>query len=384
MADISKITPLGSQTTYNLKDATAREQALIVADQTTQYNYAIAASIEKTSASPTSTPYNDIVIPAGEYHLEFDYNTSAASQFIIAKGHYTTLVNVLPYIPQGTGHYTTTVTLSENASAYYWYCDGTGTLSNIMIMPKSLYDSGFTDYQPYALPNTKITPELIELVDSGAKNLWSFGGSIEKASSGNAINVAFMLKAGTYVFSCKIASGGTGSTQLKFTDGSATGTTIATQTWGNTSAGTMSVTYTLTSDATYVVMYTNGSFSYTECMLCSKAAWDVSQKFVPYRPTYEETVEQVAENENNISSIMMSGTARTANLNNIAVNDFGVYTNNSSNLPSADYCFVRTSVNPEAPTTSRLQEAFVMSTGVSYIRTMGGGEWHNWLQITNA
>ena len=27
MADISKITPLGSQTTYNLKDATAREQA---------------------------------------------------------------------------------------------------------------------------------------------------------------------------------------------------------------------------------------------------------------------------------------------------------------------------------------------------------------------
>lgn len=27
MADISKITPPGSQTTYNLKDATAREQA---------------------------------------------------------------------------------------------------------------------------------------------------------------------------------------------------------------------------------------------------------------------------------------------------------------------------------------------------------------------
>lgn len=145
--------------------------------------------------------------------------------------------------------------------------------------------------------------ELIELVDSGAKNLWSFGGSIEKASSGTAISTAFTLKAGTYVFSCKIASGGTGSTQLKFTDGSSSGTTVATQTWSNTTAGTMSFTYTLTSDATYVVMYTNGSFSYTECMLCSKAAWDVSQKFVPYLPTYEDTVEQVAENENNILSL---------------------------------------------------------------------------------
>lgn len=35
-------------------------------------------------------------------------------------------------------------------------------------------------------------------------------------------------------------------------------------------------------------------------MICTKSAWNISQKFVPYRPTYEETVEQVAENENNI------------------------------------------------------------------------------------
>lgn len=95
-------------------------------------------------------------------------------------------------------------------------------------------------------------------------------------------------------------------------------------------------------------------------------------------------VAQITTNKNNISTIIMSGTARTADLNTIAVNNFGVYTSNSSNLPSTDYCFVRTSVNPEAPTTSRLQEAFVMSTGVSYIRTMGSGTWHNWLQITNA
>ena len=117
--------------------------------------------------------------------------------------------------------------------------------------------------------------------------------------------------------------------------------------------------------------------------LVDKAAWDVSQKYVPYAMNNAELTAAEKQNESNIQSVIMSGTARTADVNDIAVNEFGVYINNSSNLPSADYCFVRTSVNPEAPATSRLQEAFVMSTGVSYVRTMSNGTWHNWLQITN-
>ena len=96
-----------------------------------------------------------------------------------------------------------------------------------------------------------------------------------------------------------------------------------------------------------------------------------------------EELEQIQTNKNNISSVMLSQSSTTGDLNDIAVNEFRVYTNNSANLPSADWCFVHTSVNPNSPTTSRLQFAVVMSTGVSYVRTMSGGEWRNWLQITN-
>lgn len=128
-----------------------------VADQSTMYNYAITAIIEKTTDSPPETAKNDIVIPAGDYHIEFDYTSTATSQIVITKGHYNTLLNVLPYISQGTGHYAANITLPEEASAYYWYCNGTGELSNIMIVPKSVWDSGFTSYQPYAMSNAQLT-----------------------------------------------------------------------------------------------------------------------------------------------------------------------------------------------------------------------------------
>lgn len=39
-----------------------------------------------------------------------------------------------------------------------------------MLIEKSIYDAGFTDFQPYTLPNTTITPVLKECVDNGAKN----------------------------------------------------------------------------------------------------------------------------------------------------------------------------------------------------------------------
>lgn len=95
-------------------------------------------------------------------------------------------------------------------------------------------------------------------------------------------------------------------------------------------------------------------------------------------------VAQIETNKTNISSVMMSQSSTDGDLNDIAVNEFRVYTNYSVHLPSTDWCFVHTSVNPDSPSTSRLQFAVVMSTGVSYVRTMSGGEWHDWLQITNA
>ena len=98
----------------------------------------------------------------------------------------------------------------------------------------------------------------------------------------------------------------------------------------------------------------------------------------------ETDVEQISINQNNISSLLLDGSGKTGDLNDIAVNEFAVYTNQATNLPSNSWFYVRTSVNSVYPSSRRLQEAFNMSTGVSYIRTMIGGEWSNWLQITNA
>lgn len=91
-------------------------------------------------------------------------------------------------------------------------------------------------------------------------------------------------------------------------------------------------------------------------------------------------VDQIETNKNNISAITLSSTVVTGNLDNVTSNEFKVYTNSSLNLPSIDYCFVRTSVYSA---TGALQEAFVIATGVSYVRTKTLGNWTNWLQITN-
>ena len=45
---------------------------------------------------------------------------------------------------------------------------------------------------------------------------------------------------------------------------------------------------------------TNNSTGKTYPMLCTKAAWDISQAYQHYRPSYQELYEQVEENENNI------------------------------------------------------------------------------------
>ena len=73
----------------------------------------------------------------------------------------------------------------------------------------------------------------------------------------------------------------------------------------------------------------------------------------------------------------------TGNIDNISENNFDLYTNSSTNLPVNSDCFIRTTVSLSDSSRTRLQEAFVVSTGVSYVRTMSNGVWNNWLQLTN-
>jgi len=195
----------------------------------------------------------------------------------------------------------------------------TVTVTNLMVCPKSLYDADST-YEPYALPNTKITPELIELVDSGAKNLVN-----STSGSGTRwIDIPVDIPAGEYAVSFATLSTtwevSANQLQISFMDSNYD---IVTDGYTYINYTTKNGVYKLNDTCKIIRLYASPTsvsgkvVTYTNMMICTKAAWDVSQKFVPYRPTYAETVAQVAENETNISTNERLGYLKNYNLSPI-------------------------------------------------------------------
>ena len=164
------------------------------------------------------------------------------------------------------------------------------------------------DWQPPALPNYDLTrleaedrASLAEVVDSGAKNLVdlsSFTGysdgslTMTKASDGTitvtgtvtgsfvGVNICTItLTPGTYVLTGCPEGGGVNTWQLDINTG-------VYEDRGN------GVVFTVTSTMSTVIRIriATTSSSITKVfkpMLCTKAAFDVSQKFVPYRPNWD-------------------------------------------------------------------------------------------------
>lgn len=348
MADISKITPPGSQTTYNLKDATAREQAnwntnngvknLLKNNAVSTVNNTVTFTVNNDKSirvqGKPSSGISEIVLSDlselvdGQTYKLYGNQFTKHTSFQIVGG---TGISNIYATPEGTewtfirANYTRAVVRQDN--------EATTTDATIypMITIPTITDS---TYQPYSLPNTKITPELIELVDSGAKNklkvtkdtiaalnngTWrgnvftpagqtgltltiNSDGSISTSgapSVGVYIALSTSLNTILTVGETYALSGCTGGSSATY--GLYSGTQGE---WDNFNGGTEKV---YASSITTMYFYVRASASVAGKtfypMICSKAAWDVSQKFVPYRPTYEDTVEQVAENENNISSL---------------------------------------------------------------------------------
>ena len=160
---------------------------------------------------------------------------------------------------------------------------------------------------------------LAELVDSGAKNKFdidnlSIGGTynithsiadntLSVISTGNygRLSTVHTLPTGKYIFSCKVLNvdilGGTSA--IRITLNSSGSNPIAKQVY--TAATDIVIPFELTEDSTvYIMFYVNeSSTSYTnsadfaDIILCTKAAWDISQKYVPHRPSYDELIARV-------------------------------------------------------------------------------------------
>lgn len=172
-----------------------------------------------------------------------------------------------------------------------------------MICTKALFDASPT-YQPYSLPNTAITPELIELVDSGAKNLGKYNNSMP-SWSGATITVTddgitvSGTATGSYtgdVIPVNIAT--TTEPYVFAFYGSKSGFNVMLQ-WKDTTSHydpftdsnrVMIIPAGCKIDKVYMQRQTSeaatvsGSF---KVMWCTLTAWNVSHKYVPYRPNWD-------------------------------------------------------------------------------------------------
>ena len=142
---------------------------------------------------------------------------------------------------------------------------------------------------------------LIELVDSGAKNLseWA-GGTTETDDSFVVQNEPITLKQGTYVISFDTTAD-SGSCEVVFYDEN---DNVGSHTFDNISSSKLSSEITLTADAIKFNLFTTKAATITNFMICTKAAWGISHEYQTYRPSYQELYEQTETNENTISSIL--------------------------------------------------------------------------------
>lgn len=195
---------------------------------------------------------------------------------------------------------------------------GTFVMQDPMIVEKSIYDN-YPDYQPYeGRPNYDLTyleaqdrAALAEEIDAGAKNKFipeagTQAGITAVVNSDNSLNVTWTaigssnaycrindnnlkLPVGTYVFS-GLTESGTLNYYLHLEDSA--GNII-----GNVAYNTPNryLEFTVTDATRYYKMYigveANASAQSTAKkvypMICTKAAFGVSQKFVPYRLPYQ-------------------------------------------------------------------------------------------------
>ena len=242
----------------------------------------------------------------------------------------------------------------------------TVTVTDLMVCPKSLYDADST-YVPCALPNTKITPELIELVDSGAKNVldldlatikslnntsgyswnnnavtnagvtYTINSDMSITLTGTAsglsyirLNSNFTIPKGTLVLS-GCPTGGASNTYRLYADGV-----------GGWEDVGQSAEKTFASDvtATYLTLAVNSGTATGitfKPMICSKAAWDVSQKFVPHRQTYEETIGILSQTYNSADCNMSMYLCQ----DNGSIDESTYYMTDQSKMHFETHCFRR-------------------------------------------
>ena len=243
-----------------------------------------------------------------------------------------------------------------------------------MICKKSLFDASPT-YQPYSLPNTAITPELIELCDSGAKNLvdcsvdnikalnstssYSWNGNTVTAKGRTAtvnadktITVAagtgtgeFWLKVANYAYASGVSYVLSGCP----TNGSTTTYYMESDNLNLRDIGSGVVINSATTDALYIVVKTTGATPALtfKPMICTQAAWNVSHKYVPYRPNWDLVSDAIYGVSGTITALSADITIANGYIKRICGVVYFAITVKSSNAISANTTVSVGTVNSE-------------------------------------
>lgn len=148
-------------------------------------------------------------------------------------------------------------------------------------------------------PLGRVPAAIAEIIDAGAKNM--LDGADETTTDTRLVSFNITLPAGTYVlYIGEYSSTDTDDDrcQAYFLDGD--GNTCSTR-FIQTKAETMYQVVTVTKTAATLNIYASDNYSHSagdtvacaKVMVCTKAAWDVSQTYQPYRPSYQELYERV-------------------------------------------------------------------------------------------
>lgn len=334
-------------------------------------------------------------LPAGTYivYAEAPDTNSARVEGYVFNGD--TIVESIAVAVGGTN--TVEITLTTSGSIGLELKPRTDKV-RYMICPKSVFDTDPT-YQPPSLTNVTITPALIEQVDGGAKNKCNWAAATENyhqscswtktdtnltvTSTGSWGHVRYAigtLPKGDYVLSVKISSYSAESATCKLGIGSDAGSLVTIS--GN---GTVSMNFTLASDsAVNLYFYANwnsGSYANTyvasEIMVSTKAAYTVSQKFVPYAMTNYELTQYT-------DGLKISDTLKTSgSLDDIKYTSFLKATSDVVGKPEGitSSCIVRTSF-PMNDRTGGLQEIWTPgSSSAAYYRVCWGSQWGPWVRL---
>ena len=135
---------------------------LTVADQSIKYNYSPVSSAT-ISGSGFIIDTTNTDLPAGDY--KFCWTGTATTQGTTINVYQADGTRIVNQLVSNAANMVVDVTIPQNAAKFNLYTTVANTISNLRIIPKSLYDAGFTDYQPYAMSNVELTANILNKQD---------------------------------------------------------------------------------------------------------------------------------------------------------------------------------------------------------------------------